>query len=53
MNAYTGGFEARFWCPVNSPVFSPEGQVVLIAHCVDEVTDRIRRFVATQHELSS
>ncbi len=53
LNPDTGAFETRFWCPINAPVLSPDGQVVLIAHCVEEVTDRIRKFVGTQQELSS
>jgi hypothetical protein len=36
---------------VNAPVFAPDGHVVLIAHCAEEVTDRVRKFVATQAEL--
>ncbi len=47
----TGMFATRFWCPVNAPVFSPEHEVALIAHCVEEVTDRVRKFVASQTEL--
>ena len=46
-----GVFEARFWCPVNAPVFAPDGHVVMVAHCVEEVTDRVRKFVSTQTEL--
>lgn len=41
-----GVFVRRYWCPVNVPVFGPGGRVVLIAHCVEEVTDRMRKFVA-------
>jgi PAS domain S-box-containing protein len=40
-----GVFVERFWCPVNAPVFGPDGRVVLIAQCVEEITDRLRRFV--------
>lgn len=47
----TGMFATRFWCPVNAPVFSPDHEVALIAHCVEEVTDRVRKFVASQTEL--
>ena len=47
----TGQFVTRFWCPANAPVFSPDHDVVLIAHCVEEVTDRVRKFVASQTEL--
>jgi|SRR5580658_5585542 PAS domain-containing protein len=40
-----GVFEQRFWSPVNAPVFGPDGRVVLIAQCVEEITDKVRRFV--------
>jgi PAS domain-containing protein len=40
-----GVFEQRFWCPVNAPVFGPDGQIVLIAQCVEEITEKVRRFV--------
>jgi PAS domain S-box-containing protein len=43
-----GVFARRYWCPVNAPVFGADGQVVLIVHCVEEVTDRVRKFVAAQ-----
>jgi PAS domain-containing protein len=41
-----GVFAQRFWCPVNAPVFGADGRVVLIAQCVEEITERVRRFVA-------
>ena len=37
-----GGFEERYWSPVNSPVFDEAGQVVYIIHRVEDVTDFIR-----------
>jgi PAS domain-containing protein len=40
-----GVFAERFWCPVNAPIFGPDGRVVLIAQCVEEITDRVARFV--------
>jgi PAS domain-containing protein len=40
-----GLFAKRYWSPVNAPVFGPDGQVVLIAQCVEEVTDRVSRFI--------
>ena len=49
--AVPGVFVPRFWCPVNAPVFSADREVLLIAHCVEEVTDRVRKLVATQREL--
>jgi PAS domain-containing protein len=40
-----GVFARRYWCPVNAPVFGPDGRVVLIAHCVEDVTDRMAKFI--------
>ena len=37
-----GGFEERFWSPVNSPVLSPEGEVIYIIHRVEDVTEFVR-----------
>jgi PAS domain-containing protein len=41
-----GVFAQRFWCPVNAPVFGPDGRVVLIVECVEEITEKVRRFVS-------
>jgi signal transduction histidine kinase/DNA-binding response OmpR family regulator len=37
-----GGFEERFWSPVNSPVLAPNGEVLYIIHRVEDVTEFIR-----------
>jgi signal transduction histidine kinase/CheY-like chemotaxis protein len=37
-----GGFEERFWSPVNSPVFGPEGKIEYIIHRAEDVTEFIR-----------
>ncbi|UXI67992.1 ATP-binding protein [Tahibacter amnicola] len=37
-----GGFEERFWSPVNSPVLGPDGEVRYIIHRVEEVTEFVR-----------
>ncbi|WP_329611585.1 PP2C family protein-serine/threonine phosphatase [Kitasatospora herbaricolor] len=37
-----GRWEERYWSPVNAPVFGPDGQVVLVIHRVEEVTELIR-----------
>jgi signal transduction histidine kinase/CheY-like chemotaxis protein len=37
-----GGFEERFWSPVNSPVLSSDGGVVYIIHRVEDVTEFVR-----------
>ncbi len=34
-----GGFEERFWSPVNSPVPGPAGGVAFIIHRIEDVTD--------------
>lgn len=34
-----GGFDARYWSPVNSPVLDDAGQVAYIIHRVEDVTD--------------
>jgi len=49
-----GGFEERFWSPVNSPVLSPDGQVRFIIHRVEDVTEfvRLREAHRVQGELT-
>jgi len=37
-----GGFEERFWSPLNAPVLGDEGQVRYIIHRVEDVTEFIR-----------
>ncbi|MFI1304300.1 PP2C family protein-serine/threonine phosphatase [Streptomyces sioyaensis] len=37
-----GVFEERYWSPVNAPVLGPDGQVRLIVHRVEEVTEIVR-----------
>ena len=37
-----GGFEARWWSPVNSPVFDGEGTLVYLIHRVEDVTEFVR-----------
>jgi PAS domain S-box-containing protein len=34
-----GGFEVRYWSPVNSPVLCPDGSLGYIIHRVENVTD--------------
>ena len=46
-----GAFEVRFWSPVNSPVLSPDGELVYIIHSVDDVTEVVRlEQLGTAHE---
>ncbi|WP_406864591.1 SpoIIE family protein phosphatase [Streptomyces sp. HUAS MG47] len=37
-----GEWDERYWSPVNAPVLGPDGQVVLLVHRVEEVTELIR-----------
>ncbi|HEX2677603.1 MAG TPA: PAS domain S-box protein, partial [Polyangiales bacterium] len=37
-----GGYEERYWSPVNSPVFGPSGELLYIVHHVEDVTPLIR-----------
>ncbi|KUN86145.1 PP2C family protein-serine/threonine phosphatase [Streptomyces griseoruber] len=39
-----GHWQEHFWSPVNAPVLGPDGQVELIVHRVEEVTELIRAF---------
>jgi signal transduction histidine kinase/CheY-like chemotaxis protein len=49
-----GGFETRYWSPVNSPAIDSEGQVVHIIHRVEDVTEFVRvKQVGRQHEETS
>jgi PAS domain S-box-containing protein len=34
-----GGFEERYWSPINSPVFGAEGRLASIIHRVEDVTE--------------
>jgi len=38
-DAEGGGFEARYWSPVNSPVLGPDGEVAYIIHRLEDVTE--------------
>jgi diguanylate cyclase (GGDEF)-like protein/PAS domain S-box-containing protein len=37
-----GGFEERYWSPVNTPVLAPDGSTALIIHYVEDVTEMSR-----------
>jgi PAS domain S-box-containing protein len=49
-----GGFEERYWSPVNSPLLGPDGEVQFIIHRVEDVTElvRLRRTEAEQGKLT-
>ncbi len=37
-----GGFEERYWSPVNSPALRPDGSLAYIVHRVEDVTEYVR-----------
>ncbi len=37
-----GGFEERYWSPLNTPVLGPDGEVRWIIHSVEDVTELMR-----------
>jgi signal transduction histidine kinase len=37
-----GGFEERYWSPVNTPVLDDSGELRYIIHAVEDVTDLVR-----------
>jgi signal transduction histidine kinase len=37
-----GGFEERYWSPLNSPVLGKDGNIVYIIHRVEDVTEFVR-----------
>ena len=43
-----GVFRERYWCPVNVAVKDADGQVIMLIHLVEEVSDLIRKFVDAQ-----
>jgi PAS domain S-box-containing protein len=46
-----GGFEERYWSPVNSPVKSATGEVAYIVHRVEDVTELVRSGTAAHRSL--
>ena len=40
-----GVYETRYWNSNNAPVFGPDGRIVLITHQLEEITERVRRFL--------
>lgn len=37
-----GGFETRYWSPLNTPVMGPDGRLLYIIHRVEDITDFVR-----------
>jgi len=49
-----GGFEERYWSPVNSPLLGDDGEVQFIIHRVEDITElvRLKRLEAEQGRLT-
>lgn len=45
-----GGFEERYWTPINSPVFGRNGQVNYLLHRVEDVTAFVQQERQQQHD---
>ncbi|MCW3098260.1 MAG: signal transduction histidine kinase [Chthonomonadaceae bacterium] len=45
-----GGFEERYWSPNNSPVVNEQGEVTLLVHRVEDVTEFVTLEVQRQEE---
>ncbi len=37
-----GGFDTRYWAPVNAPIFGADGELAYIVHRTEDVTDYVR-----------
>ncbi len=50
-----GGFEERFWSPVNTPILAKNGEIKYIIHRVEDVTEfmRLKRLGKEQTELTN
>jgi signal transduction histidine kinase len=46
-----GGFEERYWSPVNSPVLDRDGSISYIIHRVEDITEFVRLKHAQREEL--
>lgn len=57
-----GGFEERYWTPINTPVLDEQGKVIYIIHQAEDVTERVKlkqsgqeldaKLMTYSHELS-
>ena len=45
-----GGYEERYWSPVNAPVFDADGRMLFIVHRVEDVTEFSRTHRALTNE---
>ena len=50
-----GGFEERFWSPVNTPVLGSNGKLAYIIHRVEDVTEfvRLKKLGAQQQQITA
>ena len=48
-----GGFEVRYWSPLNSPVLNDANEVIYIIHQVEDVTEYVRMKEKEQEQLKS
>lgn len=50
-----GGFEERYWSPLNTPVLGKDGKIAYIIHRVEDVTDfvRLKKHGARQNKLAA
>ncbi|WP_064696280.1 hypothetical protein [Rhizobium aegyptiacum] len=39
----TGTFVTKFWKPMNTPIFDPEGRLIYLLHEVEDVTEAMRK----------
>ena len=48
-----GGFEERYWSPINSPVLGADGNVAYLIHRVEDVTEfiRLKQEGSEQHQI--
>jgi signal transduction histidine kinase/ActR/RegA family two-component response regulator len=49
-----GGFEERYWSPVNSPVLGKDGKVIYIIHRVEDITEfiHLKQMGSEQHKIA-
>jgi signal transduction histidine kinase/ActR/RegA family two-component response regulator len=49
-----GGFEERYWSPLNAPVLGPDGTVAYIIHRAEDVTEfvRLKQFGREREEMA-
>jgi PAS domain S-box-containing protein len=45
---HPGVFTERYWCPVNVPVMGSGGELTMLVHVVEEVSDLIAKFVEAE-----